>query len=273
MRKITLIAMLLGVIMLAGCTGDDPSGPGGTLADVTNFAVSATSAGTSVVLTWTAVASNGTDAIDGYKIYFNEDAATFVEGDLVGTIPDGTTTYTHAASSAGYYGIIAYEGDNTSENYATTDDLPNMISSAYTIWNNHAPATSHSGFIFGMTSGTTCLASSGNHDMYCYDGGQGNLTWLYSGDYGTFGDGNNTNFYEHASSFASPGSGPWNPPAGPMVVGDVIFAELYDGYWAKIYVIALPHYTGGTDNAYGIEFYYDIQPIQGLELFTTASQP
>jgi len=272
MRKISLVTMLLGVVLLAGCTGDDPSGPGGTLPDVTGFAINETaSGGTTVVLQWNAVTTDGTDAIDGYKIYFRADeSGTWTE---VGDVPDGTLTYSHAASSAGYYGILAYEGEDTSENYATVDDMPNLISSSYTIWNNHAPATAHSGFIFGATSGTTCLASQGGHDMYCYDGGQGNLTWLYSGDYGTFGGGNDTNFYEHASGYATPGSGPWNPPAGPMAVGDVIFAELYDGYWVKIYVTALPHYTGGTTNAYGITFFYDFQPIEGLELFTTDSQP
>jgi hypothetical protein len=266
MRKLTLIGMLLGVVMLAGCTGDDPSGPGGTLADITGFTISDASSGTTVVLNWTA----STEDIDGYQLNIREDVNTGT-WTHVATIPAGTTTYSHTATFAGEYGIIAYTSSDSSANYATDNDLPNMISSSYTIWNNHAPATAHSGFIFGLTSGTTCLASQGGHDIYCYDGGQGNLTWLYSGNYGTFGGGNDTNFYEHASSFASPGSGPWNPPAGPMVVGDVIFAELYDGYWVKMYVTALPHYTGGTDNAYGIEFYYDIQPIQGLELFTTDS--
>jgi hypothetical protein len=274
MRKFTLIAMLLGVVMLAGCTGDDPAGPGGTLANVTNFAISDASAGTSVVLTWTAVASNGPDAIDGYKIYFNEDAATFVDGDLVGTIPDGTTTYTHAASSAGYYGIIAYEGDDTSEDYALINDLPNYCPS-YTIWNNHAPEEAHSGFAFGPTVGTTGLAASGpfatQKDMYCYDGDVDEIPWLYAGDYGVWGNGHATDFYEHATGFATPTGGSWDN--GAMGVGDVVFAELYDGYWVKIYVTALPHYTGGSANAYGITFAYDWQPINGLELFTTASQP
>ena len=161
-----------------------------------------------MVLNWTA----STEDIDGYQLNIRE-----TEGGAwthVATIPAGTTTYSHAATFAGEYGIIAYTSTDSSANYATDNDLPNLISSSYTIWNNHAPATAHSGFIFGLTSGTTCLASSGDHDMYCYDGGQGNLTWLYSGDYGTFGGGNDTNFYGTPATSRPPAAVPGIlPPA------------------------------------------------------------
>ena len=273
MKKLSLIVLVVGIMLAAGCTGDDPSGPGGDLAPVTGFAIDENaSGGTSVVLVWDAV-TDGPDAIDGYKLYIRNAVGSGSWTVVDEAIPAGTTTYSHAATYAGEYGIIAYEGENTSSSTATCNDMPNFIPDSYTIWNNHAPATAHSGFIFGATSGQTVLAGQGGHDMYCYDGGQSNYTWLYAGDYGTFGGGFDTDFYEHASSYGMPGAGPWNPATGPMVVGDVIFAELYDGYWVKIYVTALPHYEGGTDNAYGITFYYDFQPIEGLELFSTAQTP
>ena len=245
---------------------------GGYIPDVTGFEIDDASSGTTVILVWNAVTSNSPEAIDGYRLYMREfvGSGTWYE---IALIPASATTYTHAATLAGEYGIVAIDGDDVSANVAVCNDMPNFISSSYTIWNNHAPAPEHNGFIFGATSGQTCIAGLGGHDVYCFDGGWGSYTWLYAGDYGPFGGGYDTDFYEHASGYSMPGAGPWEPAAGPMVVGDVIFAELYDGYWVKIYVTALPHYEGGTDNAYGITFYYDWQPINGLELFTTDSQP
>ncbi len=268
MKKLTLIALMLGVILMTGCEGDDPVGPGGNLADVTGFAIDAASTGQTVVLTWNAV-TDGAAEIDGYKLWFKEDnEGNYTE---IADIAVGTTTYSHTATAAGGYAIEAYKGDDTSSNLAKVTTMPTMISSTYTIWNNHAPADTHSGFIFGSSAGTTGSASSTSfaQDVYCYDGGQGNYTWLYSGDYGTFGNGHATAMYDHSTNFATPAGSNWNH--GAMVVGDVIFGELYDGYWVKVYVDALPHYEGGSTNAYGIQFYYDFQPIQGLELFTTDS--
>ena len=71
MRKITLLVLALGVVLMTGCEGDDPVGPGGTLPDVTGFAVdAAASTGQTVVLNWTVVQTKGSDAIDGYKLWF-----------------------------------------------------------------------------------------------------------------------------------------------------------------------------------------------------------
>lgn len=241
---------------------------GGGVPDVTGFEVDdAASNGQTVVLNWIAVTTDCPADIDGYKLYFREDnEGTYFE---IADIDAGTTTYSHTASSAGGYAIEAYEGDDVSANVATANTLPILITATYTIWNNHCPADSHGGFIFGQTSGTTGSAPSTSfaQDIYCYDNGQGNFTWFFSGDYGTFGNGNHTDMYEHASGYSMPTGSGWT--YGGMIVGDVIFGELFNGYWVKIYVDALPHYEGGTANAYGIQFYYDYQPIQGLYLFTT----
>jgi hypothetical protein len=51
---------------------------------------------------------------------------------------------------------------------------------------------------------------------------------------------------------------------------DVIFGYLYDGYYVKIMVIEIfpePLSDYGT----GVTFNYEIQPIQGLRLFTEES--
>ncbi|MCK4670907.1 MAG: Ig-like domain repeat protein [Candidatus Aegiribacteria sp.] len=265
MKKLGLLVLVAGIILMAGCAGDDPSGPTGDLPNVSNVAIGSASVGKTVVLTWDAI--TGTD-IDGYKVYFKTD------GEGTGNeIADVTTnTYTHDASSAGTYVVKAYEGDNYSagdSNVATT--MPTFIQPLYTIWNNHAPEDEHSGIQFEEDGATTGLASgSFDQDLYCYDGGSNCYTWLYSGDYGTFGNGSPTDMWDHSSNYAYPGEGPWVYGAIEDV-GDVIFAELSDGHYIKIYIEALPHFTGGTDNAWGIELYYDYQPIEGLYLFTTDS--
>jgi hypothetical protein len=241
MKKLGLLVLVAGIILMAGCAGDDPSGPTGDLPNVSNVAIGSASAGKTVVLTWDAI--TGTD-IDGYKVYFKTD------GEGTGNeIADVTTnTYTHDASSAGTYVVKAYKGDNYSagdSNVATT--MPYFINADYTIWNNHAPDTTHSGIQFGSTAATT-------------------------GSDGTFGNGSHTDMYNRANaSYAYPDdSYAWNN--GKIeVVGDVFFAKLSNGYYIKIYIKALPHFPGGSDNAWGITLYYDYQPIQGLYLFSTDS--
>jgi hypothetical protein len=267
-----VMVMFLLLVGLAAC-GDSTTGPLPSIPDVTGFTIDKeASNGTTVVLNWEPV-SDESDAVDGYilSIRTRLSGSEWGSWSVVDTLSasSGITTYSHAASFAGQYGIKAYLGEDISANYTTVDDLPTMIRDTYTIWNNHCPSTAHSGFIFGLTSGATCLTSSGDHDVYCYDGGEGNLTWLYSGDYGAFGEGNPTDLYFASGYFATPGWGPVSPPARPLIAGGVLFAELQNGYWVKIYVISFQFYTGGSPNAWGSTFCYDIQPIRGLKLFTT----
>ncbi len=269
MKKLGLLVLVAGIILMAGCAGDDPSDPGGTLSTVTGFEVLATSAGRTVNLSWTAV----TDDIDGYEVYFRSDGEG-TEWPALTTVTG--TTYSHTADNAGTYSVRAYKDEDYSTNYATEKGtMPTMIQDTYTIWNNHAPETTHSGIIFGSSAATTgtAMGTSFHQDIYCFDGEQGNYTWLYSGDYGDFGNGSHTDMFGESSNHAYPTGNSFNYDA--MSVGDVIFAELssedYDGHYIKIYIDAIPHYEGGTDNAWGIELYYDFQPIEGLYLFTTHS--
>lgn len=264
MKKLGLLVLVAGIILMAGCAGDDPSDPGGTLSTVTGLEILATSSGRTVNLSWTAV----TDDIDGYEVYFKSNGTG--EWDDITTVTG--TTYSHTADNAGDYSVRAYKDENFSENYATEKTtMPIFISPLYKIWNNHAPDWEHSGILFEDDGATTGLASGTfDQDLYCYDGGGSCYTWLYSGDYGTFGNGSPTDMWDHSSNYAYPGDGPWVYGAIENV-GDVIFAELSDGHYIKIYINALPHYEGGSDNAWGIELYYDYQPIEGLYLFTTDS--
>ena len=257
MKKLGLLVLVAGIVLMAGCAGDDPAGGGGgTLDNVSGVAIGTNSAGRDVVITWTAL----TD-VDGYKVWFK--ATSSADWTEVGDVT--TNTYTHTASSSGYYVVTAYEGTNTSAgNSNEVNTMPNQPNFTYTIWDNHAPATEHSGFIFGATSGQTCLAaSSNNHDMYCYDG-----SW--SQRPGGFYAGNDCSFKLAASGIYGypPSSGWWD--SNYVLAGDVIFAELEDGHFVKIYVQSIPQNTV-QPLSHGITFYYDYQPIEGLYLFTTES--
>ncbi len=264
MKKLGLMVLVAGIILMAGCAGDDPAGGGGgTLDNVAGLAIGTASTGRDVALTWTALTS-----VDGYKVWFRTvSTADWAEvGDVT------TNAFTHTdAPSAGYYVVTAYEGTNTSagnSNEKTT--MPTPISTSYTIWDNHAPVADHSGMVFGATSGQTVLAaSSSDHDIYCYDGGwTQSPCGFYSGDHTPFGGGHSTDMSEAVSQFAYPTEDWW--VTGYIQAGDVIFAELSTGHFVKIYVSSVPQNTV-QPLSYGIVFKYDYQPIQGLYLFTTES--
>jgi hypothetical protein len=270
MKRLTLLALAVAVALMAGCEGDNPSGPDGTLDVVTGLAIGDASTGVDVVLSWTAVAD-----VDGYYVYWKaNNSGDWVEvGDVTGT------SYTHTATSAGTYSVLAYAGDDTSSDYsASVSTMPNVVSTEYSIYDNYAPADYHSGFIFGATSGETGLASSGAfvQDIYAYDPDTSpTVAWFYSGDYGPFGDGNTTWMSALGDGYDNPGAAPdasanwWDN--GYVLTGDVIFGELFDGYFVKMYINDVYGPVGGSTNGTGVDFTYEFQPIQGLRLFTTNS--
>ncbi|MCD4670299.1 MAG: hypothetical protein K8S14_07625 [Actinomycetia bacterium] len=264
MKKLGLMVLVAGIVLMAGCAGDDPAGGGGgTLDNVAGVAIGTASAGRDVVITWTAL----TD-VDGYKVWFKATtSADWVEVDDV-----TTNTATHTASSAGYYVVTAYEGTNTSAgNSNEVDTMPNQISATYTIWDNHAPTTDDSGFAFGETSGqTNPVLSSTDFDIYCYDGGWSQSPCgFYSGDVAPFGNGRPTDMSDAGSTTYGYPTGSWWV-TGYILAGDVIFGELQNGHFVKIYVQSVPQHST-QPASHGITFYYDYQPIDGLSLFTTES--
>lgn len=271
MKRIAVISLAVFAIMLMACEGDNPEDPGGTLPTVTNLDIDeSASSGNSIVLTWDEVTG---ETIEGYEVYFSETSGG--SWSSIGTT--ASNTYTDDASSAGYYSVRAYEGTNYSENYATAvDDMPNIITEIYSIYDQYAPASYDSGFIFGMTGGTTGQASDPGfvQDMYCYDYSKGDGdAGFSSGDYGTYGNGNETWFYAADGTYgycpAYGGSGWWNH--GQLLASDdVIFGYLYDGYYVKIYIdgiTAEPTSENGTE----VEIHYEIQPINGVSVFTDDS--
>lgn len=277
MKKLGLLVLVAGIILMAGCAGDDPVGPTGDLPNVSGLDIGATSAGRNVVLTWDEL--TGTD-IDGYKLYFREeDTGTWAEVDDV-----TTNTATHSnATSAGYYAVKAYEGDNYSEgNSNIKNTLPSDVTHTYTIYDNYSPDTSDSGFIFGESSGETGSASSTEfeQDIYAFDEDTpltgDDTVWLYSGDYGSFGNGKQTYMSEpDNNSYCEeyPGSG-WFSESYRLYTDDerVYLSLPFNSgeyyHYVKMYnVVVAP--DPATTNGTMVSFSYEYQTIKNLTLFTS----
>jgi len=272
MKKLGLLALVAGIVLMAGCAGDDPAGPGGTLADVSGVTISASSAGRDVILTWTAL----TD-VDGYKVWFRATStASWTEVDDV-----TSNTGTHSdATSAGEYVVTAYKGSDSSANNSNmVDTYPTDVTTTYTIYDNYSPTTQPSGFIFGTTSGQTGSAASTSfhQDIYAFDelgpvDGDTNVQ-LLSGDFGSFGNGNTTWMAEpvaagYCEAFVTGGSAPWSFYDYGLYSGDVrVFLHLENGNYVKMYNIAVAA-DPASDHGTMVSFSYEIQ-TNGLTLFTS----
>jgi len=271
MKRLSLL-FLAAAFVLVGCAGDNPSGPsGGTLDVVTGLTIDESgSSGDQVVLNWTAVSD-----VDGYYVYWraNNEGSWSQVGDVTGT------TYTHTANSAGGYAVMAYKGDDTSSDYSNVVDcMPNIVTGSYTIYDNYAPAEDPSGFIFHDTYGETGMASSGSfdQDIYAYDPWtDADRLALYSGDYGPFGNGEPTMMIGYGDQGcdlygkAPDGSAGWWDN-GEIYQGDVIFCQLFDDYYTKMYINTIAPDGVSAHGTY-VTFTFEFQPINGLRLFTTNS--
>ncbi len=268
MKRLGLVAAAIAIAVLAACTGDDPSGPTGDLPIVQNLRLdSADCEDRTVALEWDAVTE---EEVDGYEVRFDPSASgNYSEVEKV-----NGTSYEHTADQAGQYVVLAYKGeDYSSGNSNVVSTMPVIITTTYSIYDNFAPAQYNSGFIFGFAGGETGQASSPGfvQDIYAYDPTKGtdgdDDVYLYSGDFGTFGNGNTTNLtYSEGTEPAGYPSNPWVTNLA-VYSNDVIFCELYDGYFAKMLnmtVQAEPQSQNGTE----VRFTYEIQGIQGLYLFT-----
>jgi hypothetical protein len=271
MKKISLLFMAVMIAVLAGCAGDTTD-PTGDLPTVQQLVLDATSTGRTIVLTWSAV----TESIDGYKIYFKADAA----GSFVEVGESTTTTYTHTATVAGTYAVMAYQGTNYSAAYSNeVSTMPNIIATTYTIYDNYSPADKPSGFIFGPSSGQTGSAASPSfvQDIYAYDESKGDAdVWLYSGNFGTFGNGNQSYFQEPlANGYCDP-SGVWYSTSYRLLTGDsVVFVELPwnsgQSAYVKMYDITVAP-DPDSNNGTMVSFKYEYQSeILGLTVFTSSN--
>lgn len=273
MKKLSILFVAILVAALAGCAGDTTSPEGGDLAIVQTVELDAASTGRTIVITWAAV-----DDVEGYKLYFATDGT----GTYTEVADVATTTATHTASNAGTYMVMAYDGDNTSSgNSNEVSTMPNIVNTTYTIYDNYSPADTHSGFIFGATSGTTGSAASASfvQDMYAYDESKGDESvWLYSGNFGAFGNGNQAYFQTPESSAygdCDP-NGTWYGTSYMLYTSDsVVFVELpYTGAnsaYAKIRGLSVTA-DPDSDNGTVVSFTYEYQPNDlGLTVFTSSA--
>jgi hypothetical protein len=271
MRKLSLIFVAVLVAALAGCAGDTTSATG-DLSVVQGLQLDAASTGRTIVLVWTAVSDN----IDGYKVFFKSDGTGSFE--KVGEVT--TTTFTHNATVAGKYVVVAYKGDNTSSaNSNEVSTMPSIVSTTYTIYDNYSAADKPSGFIFGATSGQTGMAGSTafKQDIYAYDESKGDSdVWLYSGNFGVFGNGNKSYFQTPASGAygnCDP-AGSWISNSYKLLTSDsVVFVKLPYSTgavaYAKIYGLTVtPDET--ANNGTKVSFSYEYQSkTLGLTVFTS----
>ncbi len=272
MRKLSIVFMAVLIAAIAGCAGDDSSGDTGTLTTVQDLQLDNTSTGRTVVLTWAEVS----DDIDGYKIYFKADGT----GTWADAGESNTTTFTHNAVVAGHYAVKAYKGDNYSENMSNeVSTMPSIVNVTYTIYDNYSPEDKPSGFIFGENSGQTGSAASSGfvQDIYAYDESKGDEdVWLYSGNFGQFGNGNQSYFQEPASGVygnCDP-DGSWSGTSYILYTSDsVVFVALpYQGgsfAYAKMYGLNVAQ-DPDSNNGTSVSFMYEYQPNDlGLTLFTS----
>lgn len=272
-KKLLISGLILGMIVLSGCAGDDdPAGPGDTLPTVQDLAIGNASAGRNIVLLWSEVQN-----VDGYKVYFRETSGgTWTE---VGETSN--TTFTHEATVAGFYSVRAYKGSNHSENYSSSvNTVPNIITTTYRIYDRWSPAHKHSGFIFGENSGQTGMAGDPNfrQDIYAWDEQtKGDMiVHLYSGTYGPYGNGYTTYLTDPALT----GYGWCNPyPGGtwwenyPLNPNDqAVFCALEfsggDYIYVKMYNLVIspdPDSPRGTE----VAFSYEYQTMPNITVFTS----
>ncbi|RKZ10500.1 hypothetical protein DRQ25_02645 [Candidatus Fermentibacteria bacterium] len=273
MKKLGLMMLVAGIILMAGCAGDDPAGPGGTLADVEGVAISSASDGQNIALTWTAIAD-----VDGYKVWFRATSTgTYAEVDDV-----TTNASTVTATSAGYYVVTAYKGSDSSANNSTAvTTMPSDVTVTYTIYDRWCPADKHSGFIFGETSGQTGLASQTSflQDIYAwdYDTDGDTVVYLTSGGWGTYGNGSdswmheatNASFVEVRTAANSGSGGPWYSQDYMLYTADTrTYISLSSGHYVKMYdlsIVASSETPRGTE----VSFSYEYQLLEGVTVFSS----
>lgn len=270
MKKLSILFVAILVAALAGCAGDTTD-PDGSLAVVQTVELNGASTGRTIVITWAAV-----DDVDGYKLYFATDGTGTYEEVADVT----TTTATHEATNAGTYVVKAYKGDDfSSGNSNVVTTMPNIISTTYTIYDNYSAEDTHSGFIFGATAGTTGSAYSTSfvQDLYAFDRSKGDEdVWLYSGNFGDYGNGNQAYFQEPVTWGNCDPNGVWLSESYELYTSDsVVFVKLpYNtgtNAYAKMYNLSVTE-DPNTNNGTIVSFSYEYQSNDmGLTVFTSSA--
>jgi len=255
MKKYMLTAVILA-IMIAGCS-TDPSAPSGSLPTVQNLTINETaSKGDSVVLEWDALDVD----IDAYHIYF----ATTVPGNWGEPGATTATTWTHVATSTGYYEIKASKGADYSTNFSNR--VNSRAQANYTQEQQLRAGTASNGLIFdddGLGWGTG-VADSAEFHQDLYVGLANNMVFLYSGNHNPaqFPGGSDTKLClvgTHGNVAPDAGSSEWVDSV--QVTGpNWVFVQLDNNHFTEFYVDSV--FTNGADLPS-----FEYQLIDDLRLF------
>ncbi len=254
MRKYLAAAVVLAVA-LGGCS-NDPSAPSGTLPNVQNLMIDETaSKGDSVVLIWDALDVE----VDGYHIYY----ATTVPGDWVEEGSTADTTWTHVASSTGYYELTASQGLNTSSGFSNRVDTR---AEASILERELRADSTTNGLIFydeGAGWGLGCADSAGfTQDIYI--GIANSKVYIYSGNHNPsqYPGGHDTKLCMRGThGYVAPGHGSSEWVDSVQVTDfNWIFVQLDNDHYVEFYVDSV--FTNGADL---LSFEYQL--INNLRLF------
>ena len=256
--KKTLFAIAATAIVIVGC-GSDPSTPTGTLPQVTGLTVvDSLCGGTTVFLSW-----NSVDSVTGYRVYYDESGIGF--WDELEAVEDTFTT--HDADRSYFYTILAFEGTDTSEDYADPCNTRPNDCGYYILWDNYASTDSVNAIIFGETTGVTGRAEDTTfvQNAYVYDGGWAQSpVGLYSGDAGVWGNGNSTPFVKSNSGLLAPEVG--YEDSLFLIDNDIVYGITPDSHYVKLFIDEIEEDLL-VPGSYCIKFWYQYQPIPNLRLF------
>lgn len=253
MRKYIFVSMILA---LALACSNEPSAPSGSLPDVQNLRIDQdASRGDTVVLVWDALEV----VITSYNIYYS----TTVPGDWGQPGSTLDTTWTHIATSSGYYQLKAQNGTDYSAGFSNRVDTR-----AETGINEREMriGTGSNGLVFyedGTGWGLGC-ADSMDFAQDIYIDTVGNQLYLFSGnaDPATYPGGNDTKLCRrglHGRVAPEPGSTDWLDSV-QVTDFDWVFVQLSNDHYAELYIDSV--FTDGADL-----LSYEYQMIDFLRLF------
>ncbi|MBD3370425.1 hypothetical protein GF402_08710 [Candidatus Fermentibacteria bacterium] len=259
MKPIWILSGFL-LLLLVAC-GTNPSTPEGTLPKVEGLTVvDSLCGGNTVFLSW-----NSVDSVVGYRIYYDETGGGIVWNEIE-SVTDTFTT--HEAERSYYYTVLAFTGDDTSEDYADRVHTRPNGCGTYTLWDNHAGPDSVNALILGEESGITGRADDSTfmQNVYLYDADwTGSPVGLFSGDAGVWGNGVATPLVRSSSAYLAPETG--YDDSLYVIQGDYVYGMTPDSHYVKMWISEVEADTTISDSTYYAKIYYQYQPIEGLRLF------
>ena len=254
MKKYLAAAAVLAVA-IAGCS-NDPSAPSGSLPNVNNLRIDETaSKGDSVVLLWDALDVD----VTGYNIYF----ATTVPGNWGQPGVTADTTWTHIATSTGYYEIKAYEGTNYSSGFS---NRVNSRAAASILERELRTDSTTNGLLFSDngTGWELGCADSADFAQDIYIGIANSKIYIYSGNHNPaqYPGGHDTKLCLRGThGYLAPGHGSSNWVDSVQVTDfNWVFVQLDNDHYVEVYVDSV--FTNGADL---LSFEYQL--IDYLRLF------